>query len=192
MSGAEPTACAATPPGSDRPGRIYEEERAEVATVMAPYVWYPQRTGRADMLIERAKAAGRWEDRAVRQEIAKGADACADRRMDGAARPRGAADGPAAGPGRLDRQARRQPRRARLREGAHHDRRSPTPCSPATMTAQAAWLRKSSSRLPPSPLPAARTRSSATSSPSASSPCPRKPATTPDRPFRDVPRNQVG
>ena len=57
--------------GSDRPGRIYEEERAEAATVMAPYVWYPQRTGRADLLIERAKAAGRWEDRAVRQEIAK-------------------------------------------------------------------------------------------------------------------------
>ena len=57
--------------GSDRPGRIYEEERAEIATVMAPYVWYPQRTGRADLLIERAKAAGRWDDPAVRQEIAK-------------------------------------------------------------------------------------------------------------------------
>ncbi len=57
--------------GSDRPERIYEEERAEIATVMAPYIWYRQRTGRADLLIERAKATGRWEDPAVRQEIAR-------------------------------------------------------------------------------------------------------------------------
>ena len=57
--------------GSDRPGRIYEEERAEIATVMAPYVWYPQRTGRTDLLIERAKATGRFEDPAIRQEIAR-------------------------------------------------------------------------------------------------------------------------
>jgi len=57
--------------GSDRPERIYREERAEIETVMAPYVWYRQRTGRADLLIERAKATGRWQDPAVRQEIAK-------------------------------------------------------------------------------------------------------------------------
>src|SRR5258707_4007698 len=57
--------------GSDKPGRIYDEERAEIATVMAPYTWYPQRVGRAEWLIERAKAMGRDQDPVVRQEIAK-------------------------------------------------------------------------------------------------------------------------
>lgn len=57
--------------GSDRPERIYEEERAEIATIMAPYTWYPQRTGRTDLLIEHAKSVGRYDDPAVRQEIAK-------------------------------------------------------------------------------------------------------------------------
>jgi alkylation response protein AidB-like acyl-CoA dehydrogenase len=55
----------------DRPERIYRELRAEIETVMAPYSWYPQRTGRADLLIEHAKAAGRFDDPATRQEIAK-------------------------------------------------------------------------------------------------------------------------
>ncbi len=57
--------------GSDRPERIYEEERQEIATVMAPYTWYPQRTGRVDLLIEHAKAQGRFDDPEVRQEIAR-------------------------------------------------------------------------------------------------------------------------
>lgn len=56
---------------SDRPERIYEEERAEIATVMAPYTWYPQRMGRVDMLIDRARALGKFDDPATRQEIAK-------------------------------------------------------------------------------------------------------------------------
>jgi alkylation response protein AidB-like acyl-CoA dehydrogenase len=56
--------------GSDRPGRIYDEERAEIATVMEPYKWYPQRAGRVDLIIERAKATGRISDPVVRQEIA--------------------------------------------------------------------------------------------------------------------------
>jgi alkylation response protein AidB-like acyl-CoA dehydrogenase len=43
---------------SDKPGRVYQEERAEIATVMEPYKWYPQRTGRAS-------------DPVVRQEIAR-------------------------------------------------------------------------------------------------------------------------
>lgn len=55
----------------DRQDRIYEELRAEIASVMAPYSWYPQRTGRADLLIEHAKAVGRFDDPATRQEIAK-------------------------------------------------------------------------------------------------------------------------
>ncbi|HEY0425803.1 MAG TPA: acyl-CoA dehydrogenase family protein [Rhodopila sp.] len=56
---------------SDRKGRIYDEERGETATVMEPYKWYPQRAGRVDLVIERAKATGRNTDPVVRQEIAK-------------------------------------------------------------------------------------------------------------------------
>ena len=41
---------------SDQKGLIYDEERAENATVMEPYKWYPQRAGRVDLVIERAKA----------------------------------------------------------------------------------------------------------------------------------------
>src|SRR6201996_8775705 len=52
-------------------GRIYDEERAEIATVMEPYKWYPQRAGRVDLVIERAKATGAIADPIVRQEIAK-------------------------------------------------------------------------------------------------------------------------
>ena len=56
---------------SDRKGRIYDEERAEIATVNEPYKWYPQRAGRVDLIIERAKATGAISDPVVRQEIAK-------------------------------------------------------------------------------------------------------------------------
>ncbi len=52
-------------------GRIYEEEAQEVATMMAPYKWYPQRAGRVDLVIERAQATGKNKDPALRQEIAK-------------------------------------------------------------------------------------------------------------------------
>jgi alkylation response protein AidB-like acyl-CoA dehydrogenase len=56
---------------SDRVGKIYDEERAETATVMEPYKWYPQRAGRVDLVVERAKATARNTDPVVRQEIAK-------------------------------------------------------------------------------------------------------------------------
>jgi alkylation response protein AidB-like acyl-CoA dehydrogenase len=56
---------------SDLKGRIYDEERAEIATVNEPYKWYPQRAGRVDLVLERAKATGRIADPVVRQEIAK-------------------------------------------------------------------------------------------------------------------------
>jgi alkylation response protein AidB-like acyl-CoA dehydrogenase len=56
---------------SDRKGRIYDEERAEVATVNEPYKWYPQRAGRVDLVLERAKATGAVKDPVVRQEIAR-------------------------------------------------------------------------------------------------------------------------
>ena len=56
---------------SVRKGRIYEEEKAEVATTMEPYKWYPQRAGRVDLILPRAKETGRIKDPVVRQEIAK-------------------------------------------------------------------------------------------------------------------------
>jgi alkylation response protein AidB-like acyl-CoA dehydrogenase len=56
---------------SDQKGRIYDEERAENATVMEPYKWYPQRAGRVDLVVERAKATGLASDPVVRQEIAR-------------------------------------------------------------------------------------------------------------------------
>ena len=54
-----------------RTGRIYVEERAEIETANQPYRWYPQRAGRVDLVIERAKETGSNRDPHVRQEIAK-------------------------------------------------------------------------------------------------------------------------
>ena len=47
---------------SQKPGRIYEEERAEIATTMEPYKWYPQRAGQVDLVLERAKETGKIND----------------------------------------------------------------------------------------------------------------------------------
>lgn len=57
--------------GVERTGRIFDEERAEIATVMEPYTWYPQRAGRVDLAVPRAFETGRIEDPAVRQELAR-------------------------------------------------------------------------------------------------------------------------
>ena len=54
-----------------RVGRIYVEERAELETANQPYKWYPQRAGRVDLIIERAKETGANKDPNTRQEIAK-------------------------------------------------------------------------------------------------------------------------
>jgi alkylation response protein AidB-like acyl-CoA dehydrogenase len=51
-------------------GRAVEEARAEAQEVFAPYVWYPQRAGRADLLVQRARAHAREQDPVVRQRIA--------------------------------------------------------------------------------------------------------------------------
>lgn len=52
-------------------GRAIAEARDEALQVFAPYVWYPQRAGRADLLIERARAHQREDDPVVRQSIAR-------------------------------------------------------------------------------------------------------------------------
>jgi alkylation response protein AidB-like acyl-CoA dehydrogenase len=56
---------------SDRKGRIYEEEKAEIASTMEPYKWYPQRAGRVDLVMPRARETGKIKDPVIRQEIAR-------------------------------------------------------------------------------------------------------------------------
>lgn len=52
-------------------GRAIDEHRAEVLSVMEPYKWYPQRAGRPDLVVERARSTGRSADPAVRQAVGK-------------------------------------------------------------------------------------------------------------------------
>ena len=51
--------------------RIYAEERAEREIAEEPYRWYPQRAGRVDLVLPRARTTGAIDDPAVRQEIAR-------------------------------------------------------------------------------------------------------------------------
>ena len=55
---------------SDGTGRALEEARAEAEAHVATYRWYPQRAGRVDLVVERARSAGVADDPLVRQEIA--------------------------------------------------------------------------------------------------------------------------
>ena len=57
--------------GSDQAGRIYDEERQEITIDLAPYKWYPQRAGRVDLLLPRARETGAIDDPVTRQELAK-------------------------------------------------------------------------------------------------------------------------
>jgi alkylation response protein AidB-like acyl-CoA dehydrogenase len=50
---------------------IFQEEAEEIKTAMAPYIWYPQRAGRVDLVIERVRTTGRDADLVARQEVAK-------------------------------------------------------------------------------------------------------------------------
>jgi alkylation response protein AidB-like acyl-CoA dehydrogenase len=60
------------PPGYDpRPGRALDEARAESDAHFAVYSWYPQRAGRADLVIAHARAAGVAGDPVIRQAIAR-------------------------------------------------------------------------------------------------------------------------
>ena len=52
-------------------GSIYDEERVETETLMAPYTWYPQRAGRVDLALPRAIETGKINDPTVVQELAK-------------------------------------------------------------------------------------------------------------------------
>ncbi len=52
-------------------GRAVEEAAAEAAGYFETYKWYPQRAGRADLVIPQARATGAAADPVVRQEIAR-------------------------------------------------------------------------------------------------------------------------
>ena len=56
---------------TDRQERIYQEEAKEIAIALEPYKWYPQRAGRIDLILDRAKETGANTDPVMRQEIAK-------------------------------------------------------------------------------------------------------------------------
>jgi alkylation response protein AidB-like acyl-CoA dehydrogenase len=51
------------------PNRAFREARAEIEEHFKPYVWYPQRGGRVDLLVDRARATGQAHDPVVRQAI---------------------------------------------------------------------------------------------------------------------------
>ncbi len=55
----------------ERIGQVYDEYDREVAIANEPYTWYPQRQGRVDLLVRRARETGAIRDAEVRQEIAK-------------------------------------------------------------------------------------------------------------------------
>ena len=61
----------AKPPRELSAGSIYEEYAEELKVANEPYTWYPQREGRIDLVMQRARDAGALEDPAVRQEIAR-------------------------------------------------------------------------------------------------------------------------
>jgi alkylation response protein AidB-like acyl-CoA dehydrogenase len=52
-------------------GRAVDEARAEAAAYFETYAWYPQRAGRPDLVVDRARACGSADDPVVRQEIAR-------------------------------------------------------------------------------------------------------------------------
>ncbi|HVA73211.1 MAG TPA: acyl-CoA dehydrogenase family protein [Acidimicrobiales bacterium] len=53
------------------PGQALDEARQEAAEISKVYSWYPQRAGRADLVVEHARTAGVERDPLVRQEIAR-------------------------------------------------------------------------------------------------------------------------
>ena len=54
-----------------RSGPIYDEYRKEIEIANEPYRWYPQRAGRVDLVVDRARETGAINDPVIRQEIAK-------------------------------------------------------------------------------------------------------------------------
>ncbi len=57
--------------GSGPRGRTIVEAEAEAVEHFSTYIWYPQRAGRADLVVERARARGVQANPLIRQEIAR-------------------------------------------------------------------------------------------------------------------------
>ncbi len=55
----------------DTAGRVIDEAKAEAAEYNKTYEWYPQRQGRIDLLIDRAREAGKIDDPVIRQAITR-------------------------------------------------------------------------------------------------------------------------
>ncbi len=51
-------------------GRVVDEARVEAAEYNRTYVWYPQRQGRLDLVVERAQSTGKSDDPVLRDEMA--------------------------------------------------------------------------------------------------------------------------
>jgi len=58
-------------PAEPSAGRVYRELAQELEIDNEPYTWYPQREGRPDLVLQRARETGAIESDAVRQEMAK-------------------------------------------------------------------------------------------------------------------------
>ncbi len=56
---------------ADAPGRALEEARRESDAHFQTYRWYPQRAGRVDLVLDRARMTGAARSPVVRQEIAR-------------------------------------------------------------------------------------------------------------------------
>lgn len=65
-------------------GQVYAEFRRELEIALEPYTWYPQRAGRVELALPRARKSGGISDPVIRQELAKllcmkrGADSAAE------------------------------------------------------------------------------------------------------------------
>ena len=53
----------------DASGRVIDDARHEAEEHEKTYVWYPQRTGRIDLVVDRANAKGRTADSLLRQQM---------------------------------------------------------------------------------------------------------------------------
>ena len=87
-------------------GRVVDEARIEAAEYNKTYVWYPQRQGRLDLVVDRAQTTGRRNDPVLRDDMAAAISLAPCGGVDRQARPHPSRARSATRLGRLDRQAR--------------------------------------------------------------------------------------
>jgi alkylation response protein AidB-like acyl-CoA dehydrogenase len=175
----------------NKPGQVYEEYNAELDTMLAPYVWYPQRTGRADLLIEHAEAMGKFDDPSTRQRIAKvltlqKANEWTARRAR-AAQDQGKPQGPEGSIGKLAASV-----LARAANQAH----TQIAGADAMLSGDDSWMDGTIAEIlistPAISIAGGTDEIQRNIISERILQMPKEPRTDTDRPFRDVPRNQVG